>query len=87
MLSSSAEPSQQVCRLQSAHLLTIVTTPYCCTITHLIVVQPYTLQLYNFTPHSCTTLYTIVVQLQTLMQRYYFLLEIQLLSATFYRKK
>jgi len=42
-LSSSAEPSQQICRLQSAHLLTIVTTPYCCTITHLIVVQLYTL--------------------------------------------
>ena len=42
-LGSSAEPSQQLCRLQSAGLPSLVTTPFNRTTTTLIVVQPYTL--------------------------------------------
>ena len=42
-LSRAAEPSQQLCRLQSAGLLSLETTPFNRTTTTLIVVQPYTL--------------------------------------------
>ena len=42
-LSRPAEPSQQLCRLQSAGLPSLVTTPFNRTTTTLIVVQPYTL--------------------------------------------
>ena len=42
-LGRPAEPSQQVCSLQSAPLLSLVATPYQRTTIHPIVVQPYTL--------------------------------------------
>ena len=43
LVSSSADCSQQLCRLQSAGLLSLETTPFNRTTTTLIVVQPYTL--------------------------------------------
>ena len=55
-LDSSAEPSQQLCRLQSAGLLSLAATPHYRTTTHSLVVRLYTLQLYNYIPFSCTTI-------------------------------
>ena len=55
-LDSSAEPSQQLCRLQSAALLSLAATPHYRTTTHSLVVRLYTLQLYNYIPFSCTTI-------------------------------
>ena len=42
-LGSSAEPSQQLCRLQSAGLPSLVATPHYRTTTHSLVVRLYTL--------------------------------------------
>ena len=42
-LSRPAEPSQQLCRLQSAGLPSLVATLFSRTTVHPIVVQPYTL--------------------------------------------
>ena len=63
MLSRPAEHSQQVCPLQSASLLSLVSTPFNRTTTHPLVVRPYTLQLYDYTPFGCTTTYLLVVRL------------------------
>ena len=54
-LSRPAEPSQQVCSLQSAGLPSLVGTPCNRTTTTCLVVRLYTLELYDHTPYSRTT--------------------------------